>query len=267
MQDTFLRLWEQHSEAILKSALQIALIIALIVIARWAGGRVILLITRALTRKIELSERRQAQIKTVSTILNSVLGYVLLFVGLLSILGALGVNLGPVLATAGVTGLAISLGAQQIVRDVLNGFFILVEDQFAVGEEVTIDGVHGVIETMGMRITRLRDEQGRLITFANSSISRVINHSRGRAAISLDVAIAAEYGLERARQWLQETVCAFSHPALIGELEVHGPRTLDTARYVFQLRGQAAPMQADALADALREHLLLQAKADGTPLG
>ncbi len=266
MQGTLLRLWEQHSEAILGSALQIALIITLVVIARWTGGRVILLITRALTRKIELSERRQAQIRTVSTILNSVLGYVLLFVGLLSILGALGVNLGPVLATAGITGLAISLGAQQIVRDVLNGFFILVEDQFAVGEEVTIEGVHGVIETMGMRITRLRDDQGRLITFSNSSISRVINHSRGRAMLSLDVGIAAEYGLAQARQWLQETVCAFNHPALIGELEVHGPRTLDTVRYVFQLRGQAAPMQVDALTDALREHLLLQAKADGTPL-
>jgi small-conductance mechanosensitive channel len=82
-----------------------------------------------------------------------------LFVGLLSILGALGVNLAPVLATAGVTGLAISLGAQQIVRDVLNGFFILVEDQFAVGDEVTIDGIHGVVETMGMRITRIRDDR------------------------------------------------------------------------------------------------------------
>lgn len=266
MQQTLLRLWEQHSDAILQSALEIALIIGLILLARWLGGRVIVLITRALTRKIELSERRQAQIRTVSGILNSVLGYVLLFVGLLSVLGALGVNLGPVLATAGVTGLAISLGAQQIVRDVLNGFFILVEDQFAVGEEVTIDGIHGVIETMGMRITRIRDEQGRLITFSNSSISRVINHSRGQAAFSMEVGIAAEYGFAEARQWLQETACAFRHPALLGDLEVHGPRTLDTVRYVFQLKGQVAPTQADAVADALREHLILQAKADGTPL-
>ncbi|MFN7017516.1 MAG: DUF1385 domain-containing protein, partial [Fimbriimonadales bacterium] len=82
------------------------------------------------------------------------------------------------------TGLAISLGAQQIVRDVLNGFFILVEDQFAVGEEVTIEGVHGVVEMMGMRITRVRDDQDRLITCSNSSISRVINHSLARVLLA-----------------------------------------------------------------------------------
>jgi small conductance mechanosensitive channel len=267
MRETLLRLWERQSDAILKSALQVALIIVLVIVVRWLGGRVILLITRALTSKIEISERRQAQIRTISALLNSVLGYVLLFVGLLSILGALGVNLGPILATAGVTGLAISLGAQQIVRDVLNGFFILVEDQFTVGEEVTIDGVHGVVETMGMRITRIRDDQGRLITFANSSISRVTNHSRGRATLSVDVGIAAEYGLAEARRWLTETVCSFSHPALQGELEVLGPRTLETTRYTFQIRGYVAPAQLEAVADALREHLLLQAKADGAPIG
>ncbi len=266
MQSTLLRLWEQHSNAIIQSALQIALIIVLLLVARVIGGRVILLITRALTRKIDLSERRQAQIRTVSAILNSVLGYVLLFVGVLSILGALGVNLGPVLATAGVTGLAISLGAQQIVRDVLNGFFILVEDQFAVGEEVTIEGVHGVVETMGMRITRVRDDQGRLITFSNSSITRVINHSRGRAAVSLEVGVAAEYGLAQAREWLSGAVRAFRCPDLASELEVHGPRTLDAARYVFQIRGQATPQRAEAVADALREHLLTQAQADSVPL-
>lgn len=267
MRETVLRLWEQQSDAILKSALQIALILVLLLVARWLGGRIILLITRALTSKIEISERRQAQIRTMSVILNSVLGYVLLFVGLLSVLAALGINLAPILATAGVTGLAISLGAQQIVRDVLNGFFILVEDQFTVGEEVTIDGIHGVVETMGMRITRIRDDQGRLITFANSAIGRVINHSRGRATLSVDVGIAAEYGLAEARQWLTETVRRFNHPALHGELQVLGPRTLETTRYSFQIRGQVVPAQLETVADLLREHLLVQAKADGTPIG
>ncbi|MFN7016493.1 MAG: mechanosensitive ion channel family protein [Fimbriimonadales bacterium] len=267
MPEMLMRFWERQSDAILKSVLQVILIVVLVVVARWVGGRIVLLITRALTRKIEISERRQAQIKTIGALLNSVLSYVLLFVGLLSVLGALGVNLGPVLATVGVTGLAISLGAQQIVRDVLNGFFILVEDQFTVGEEVTIDGVHGVVETVGMRITRIRDDQGRLVTFANSSIGRVVNHSRGKATVSVAVGIAAEYGLSEARAWLYETVRAFSHPALHSELEVLGPRTLDTTRYTFEIRGSAAPSQAEIIADALREHLLLKAKAEGVPLG
>ncbi|MDW8106491.1 MAG: mechanosensitive ion channel family protein [Armatimonadota bacterium] len=266
MQQWLQRFWEQRADVILLNALQVALIIALLIGARWIGGRIIQLAVRALTRKIELSDRRQAQIRTISALLNSILSYVLLFVGILSVLGALGVNLGPVLATAGVTGLAISFGAQQLVRDVINGFFILVEDQFAVGEEVTIDGIHGVVETMGMRITRLRDDEGRLITLANSSITRVINHSRGQATLTLDVCIAGEYGLARARQWLTDACCEFHHPALQTPLEVSGPTALDPARYVFRLRGKVAPPQVATVADGLRAHLLERARRDGVPL-
>jgi small-conductance mechanosensitive channel len=93
------RYWEQYGNTIILNALQIALIIIVLLAARWLGGRVITLITHALTRKIEVSERRQAQIRTIGILLNNVLSYVLLFVGVLSVLGALGVNLGPVLAT------------------------------------------------------------------------------------------------------------------------------------------------------------------------
>lgn len=266
MGETLQRFWEQRGDTIILNALQVVFIVALLIAARWLGGRIINLITRALARKIDSSERRQAQIRTVSTLLNSVLSYVLLFVGLLSVLGAMGINLAPVLATAGVTGLAISLGAQQIVRDVLNGFFILVEDQFAVGDEVTIDSVHGVVETMGMRITRIRDNQGRLITLANSSIARVTNHSRGRALLSLEVSIAADYGLAAAREWLINTCAAFTHPALQTPLEVRGPTTLETARFTFQLRAQTMAGQLESMGDALREHLLTHARAEGVPL-
>ncbi len=266
MVETIRRFWEQRGDAIVLNALQIALIVALLLLARWLGGRVIGVITRALTRKTETSERRQAQIRTVGALLNSVLGYGLLFVGLLSILGVLGVNLAPVLATAGVTGLAISFGAQQIVRDVITGFFILVEDQFAVGDEVTIDGVQGVVETVGMRITRIRDAQGRLITLANSSITRVTNHSRGRATLSMEVSLAADYGLDAARTWLERTCAAFSHPALQTPIEVRGPTTLEAARYTFQLRAGVAAGQLEAVGDALRAHLLTQARAEQTPL-
>ncbi|MGQ9902173.1 MAG: mechanosensitive ion channel family protein [Fimbriimonadales bacterium] len=266
MGEALRRFWEQRGDAIILNALQVALIVALLIAARWLGTRIINLITRALARKIDSSERRQVQIRTIGVLLNSVLSYVLLFVGLLSVLGAMGINLAPVLATAGVTGLAISLGAQQIVRDVLNGFFILVEDQFAVGDEVTIDGVHGVVETMGMRITRIRDDQGRLITLANSSIARVTNHSRGRALLSLEVSLAADYGLTAAREWLTSTCAAFTHPALQTPIEVRGPTTLETARFTFQLRAQTVAGQLESMGDALREHLITRARAEGVPL-
>ncbi len=266
MRERLIQLWEQRGDALLAGAWQILLVIVAVYVVRWFGSRIIALIVRALTQKIEVSERRTAQIKTISSLLNSVLYYVSGFVGILTILGVLGINLGPILATAGVTGLAISLGAQQIVRDVITGFFILVEDQFAVGEYVTIDGVTGTVETMGMRITRIRDDEGRLITISNSSIARVTNHSRGASKISLEVPISATMPLSEARAWLERVCAQFEHPDLRVPLTVHGPASLESARYLFRVEGFTTPLQGRTVQDALRAYLLTCAQAESVPL-
>ncbi|MER3558669.1 MAG: hypothetical protein C4336_03770, partial [Armatimonadota bacterium] len=114
-------LWARHTDSVLKTLGEIVILLIVVLITRWVGGRVVV---ATLTRKVEVSARRQAQIKTITALLISVLNYVLLFVTVFTVLSIFGVNLGPILATAGVAGLAISFGAQQIVRDVLNGFFI-----------------------------------------------------------------------------------------------------------------------------------------------
>ncbi|MEN3000219.1 MAG: mechanosensitive ion channel family protein [Armatimonadota bacterium] len=259
-------LWERWSEAVLTGGLKIALVLALVLVARWIGGRVIYAALNALQRRLEASERRAAQLRTLATLLISILNYTLLFVALLTILSVFGVDLGPVLATAGITGLAISFGAQRLVRDLINGFFILLEDQFAVGEYVTVDGISGTVETMGMRITRLRDDEGRLVTIANGDINRVINHSRGEQRLALEVGIANTVALPAAREWLTRTVEAFQHPALRSPLSVQGPATLESTRYLFRIEGRVANRQGTEVQDALREHILLAAQKEGIPL-
>jgi small conductance mechanosensitive channel len=264
--ETLLRWWDRWSEAVLTGGLKILLVLVLVIVARWLGGRAIYLALGTLQRRLEMPERRAAQIRTITALLLSILNYTLLFVGLLTILSVFGVNLGPVLATAGITGLAISFGAQRLVRDLINGFFILLEDQFTVGEYVTIDGLSGTVETMGMRITRLRDDEGRLVTIANGDINRVINHSRGEQRLTLEVGVASTLDLPAAREWLVRTVEAFEHPALRTPLSVQGPATLETARFTFRVEGRVANRQVSTVQDALREHLLLAAKRDGIPL-
>ncbi len=266
MRDWFIQFWEQRGDAILSGAWQIALVMGTVYVVRWLGSRFIAIAVKALTQKIEVSERRTAQIKTISSLLNSALYYATGFVGILTILGILGINLGPVLATAGISGLAISLGAQQVVRDVITGFFIIVEDQFAVGEYVTIDGVTGTIETMGMRITRIRDDEGRLITISNSSIARVVNHSRGARKISLEVALNATMPLAEARAWLERICAQFDHPDLRSPLSVHGPMNLESSRYLFRVDGFTTPSQSQTVLDTLRAYLLTQAQAESVPL-
>jgi len=259
-----IKLWERWSDTVLTGGLKIALVLVIVLVVRWLGVRAIYAALNTLRRRL-VSERRAAQIQTLATLLVSILNYTLLFVGLLTILGVFGVNLGPVLATAGITGLAISFGAQRLVRDLINGFFILLEDQFAVGEYVTVDGISGTVETMGMRITRLRDDEGRLVTIANGDINRVINHSRGEERITLEVGIASTMELPAAREWLRQAVETFKHSALRSPLTVQGPASLERARYLFRVEGRAANRQGPAVQDALREHLLLAAQKDGIP--
>ena len=260
------RHWEQWSGAVLTGGLRIVLVLALVLVVRWLSVRTIYATLNTLQRRLDMPERRAAQLQTLASLLVSIVNYTLLFVGLLTILSVLGVNLGPVLATAGITGLAISFGAQRLVRDLINGFFILLEDQFAVGEYVTVDGISGTIETMGMRITRLRDDEGRLVTIANGDINRVINHSRGEQRLTLEVGIASTLPLPAAREWLQHTLETFQHPALRAPLSFQGPASLESTRYLFRVEGRVANRQGTLVQDALREHLLLSAQRDGVPL-
>lgn len=105
---------------------------------------------------------------------------VILFVCLLEVLSLLGLNLGPLLASAGIVGLAVGFGAQTLVHDVINGFFILLDDQFDLGDSIRIAGVKGTVEQMTLRRTVLRDDDGTLHTVPNSQILIVSNETQGR---------------------------------------------------------------------------------------
>lgn len=260
-----LSFWEAYS-GVLTKIIQVAVALVVVLLVRWLGGRAIYASVSAISQRMEHAPHRRAQLKTLSTLLVSVLNYALLFIALFTVLGILGVNVAPIVATAGVAGLAVSFGAQQLVRDIINGFFILVEDQFAVGDYVTIDGVSGQVETMGMRITRIRDDEGRLITFANSSITRVVNHSRGTQRFTLEVGIAGSHSLEEARQWLERACTEFQHPDLKSPLEVQGPATLETSRYLFRVMGHAVSARVPFVQDDLRAFLLQRARQEGVAL-
>jgi moderate conductance mechanosensitive channel len=126
----------------------------------------------------------------VAGVLTSVGVFVISFVALLMVLGQLGLNLGPMLASAGIAGLAIGFGAQTLVHDFINGFFILLENQYDIGDTVRIAGVKGVVERMSLRNTVLRDEDGTLHTVPNSAIQIVSNTTRDWSQLALKVTVA-----------------------------------------------------------------------------
>ncbi len=131
----------------------------------------------------------KARLQTLEKLLLNVFSYVLFFIIAFNILDTLGFNLGPVLAAAGVVGLAIGFGAQGLVSDVVTGFFLLLERQLEVGDYVTAGGVDGIVEELGFRTTMIRGFDGTLHYLPNRNITNVDNHSRGNMRALVDLTI------------------------------------------------------------------------------
>lgn len=174
---------------------------AIVLILAWAGFRMVRWLTRRMERAVadddpaHLSEREQ-RARTLAQLLNSV-GAVVIGVGAALMVLNLFINIGPLLAGVGVAGLAISFGAQSLVKDVLSGFFILLENQLAVGDVIEINGVAGVVERLTMRVVVLRDVEGVLHTIPNGSIQMVSNKTRGWSRAVLDIGVAYKENVDR----------------------------------------------------------------------
>jgi small-conductance mechanosensitive channel len=147
---------------------------------------------------------RAQQLRTLSGVVHSAGVFVLLFLALLQILPVLGINMGPLLASAGIAGLAIGFGAQTLVHDVINGFFILMENQYEVGDTVRVAGITGMVERMTLRATLLRDDQGALSTVPNGKIDVVSNLTRDWAQVALHVSVAYSENSDKVISVLKE---------------------------------------------------------------
>jgi small conductance mechanosensitive channel len=161
------------------------------------GAYILTKILRAIARKsAELHIRklpsgvRVQQVRTVASVITSVGVFVIFFVAALEVLSLVGLNLGPMLASAGIAGLAIGFGAQTLVHDFINGFFILLENQYDIGDTVRIAGVKGTVERMSLRNTVLRDEDGTVHIVPNSAIQIVSNTTRDWSQLALRVTVA-----------------------------------------------------------------------------
>lgn len=198
---------------------------------------------------------RVARGKTLQGVLKSVVTYVLFFIAAVMTLSAFNINVAPVLTAAGVVGLAVGFGAQRLVRDVITGFFILLENQFSVGEYVTMAGVSGSVEEIGMRITRLRDDSGKLNIIPNGDIASVCNHSRGSVSVVVEVSVAPDADPAKVADLLNKAgeSLARQQPRIITWLKYSGISAMDGTKLTLRFAGTCeAPMQ-DAVQMAARE--------------
>lgn len=168
--------------------------------------------------KFTLNEKRS---KTLEAILKSVLRYSVYFFGIVTIFTLI---FGPITyAFAGIGGVAIGFGAQSLVKDVINGFFILFEDQFAVGDHINIDDKGGIVESIELRVTKLRDFNGDLHIIPNGLIAKITNHSRGDMRVLIDIDIPYEEDIDRVTEIVSKACEEFKAE---NENMVEGPKVL-----------------------------------------
>lgn len=156
-----------------------------------------------LSPKLKMDEKKA---NTLIGITKSLSKYTIYIIMMISVLNVLNIPTQSILAAAGLGGLAIGFGAQNLVKDVISGFFVLLEDQYAVGDYITIDDATGTVEGMELRTTKIRSFNGDLHIIPNGDIKKVINHSRGNSLAVIDVAIAYETDIDEAIRVLRKIV-------------------------------------------------------------
>jgi small conductance mechanosensitive channel len=170
------------------------------------------------------SERRRQRAEALGSVLRSVTSATIFTVAIMLVLGELGVNLAPLLASAGIAGVALGFGAQNLVKDFLAGLFMLLEDQYGVGDVVDVGEASGTVEAVGLRITTLRDARGVLWYIRNGEIIRVGNKSQGWALVVVDIPVG--FAVQEATEALRSAVVDLAeNPEFAADL-LQGPEVL-----------------------------------------
>lgn len=193
---------------------------------------------------------------TIGEVLKSVLKYTVYIVGIGSMLYDVLAKIPVAVVSAG--GFAIGLGAQSLVKDLINGFFILFEDQYGVGDHVTIQEFTGIVESIGIRTTVLRDFTGDLHLIPNGAILEVTNHSRGDIRFIVDVEIAYEENIDEAISVIKKVNSVFEEKhkeKLRGEIEVLGVFSLNASGVTIRVIGRAVPLSQWEMERELRKDI------------
>jgi moderate conductance mechanosensitive channel len=218
-------------------------------------------------------QRLALRFTTFSRVAKSIAALVIISIGVIVTIAMLGVAISPALLTlTGIAGVGISLASQNLIKDVINGFLILLEDQFGVGDVISIGDMTGLVENMNLRITQLRSTQGNLITIPNSSITVVQNLSKEWSRVDLSVSVAYESDLDHALSVIQHVAQSMSHDAdwqeiILDDPQVLGVENLSETGATVRLWIKTQPLRQWDVAREYRRRLKLAFDRAGISIG
>ena len=250
-------------------ALRILFVIVLALVARALARRVIDRVTGRVTLGKDASgersrllggERRLQRATALGSVLGNAATVTIFAIALFIILGDMGLNLAPILASAGVLGIAIGFGAQNLVQDFLAGIFMLLEDQYGVGDVVSVGDVTGTVEAVSLRITRIRDVDGVVWHIRNGTIAQSGNESHGWARAVVDFPVPYALDTAEVRALMERTAAQmWADPAwrevITAQPEVWGVQDVASDSVLLRVTARTAPLRKSDVARELRERL------------
>jgi len=248
----------------------VAILIVVLVV-----NRLLRLITNLLIKpagsEARAAKAREQQTRTVAVVLYSAGSKIVWAVALLTAAGQFGINVTPVATLAGLASLALGFGAQNLVRDVITGFYIILEDQFVVGDTIQVGDTIGRVEHVTLRRTVVRDARGALVTLSNGDIRTVGNLSRDWSQAFVDVALSPQLSQEKALQALEAAAAELRGDASWSQAIVDGPRILGLQNFdqnssTVRLQVRTAPSRQDDVARELRRRIQLEFQRRDIPI-
>jgi len=217
------------------------------------------------------AKAREQQTRTVAGVLYSASSKIVWAVALLTAAGQFGINVTPVATLAGLASLAVGFGAQNLVRDIITGFYIILEDQFVVGDTIQVGDTIGRVEHVTLRRTVVRDPRGALVTVSNGEIRTVANLSRDWSQAFVDVALSPQLSQEKALQALEAAAAELRGDPSWSQAIVDGPRILGLQNFdqnssTVRLQVRTAPSRQDDVARELRRRIQLEFQSRDIPI-
>lgn len=254
--------WEVNWADLIPSAIKIAVIIAIVLGLLFILRRIIpkLIMARLPRVREESPEQLTQRSQTLSRVVIQVVSSIVWIVAILMILSVAGINVTPILAAVGVAALAVGFAAQNIIRDYIHGFFIVMEDWYRVGEVATVSGIGGLVDNITLRRTVLRDVNGTMHVIPNSKIELASNMTRDWARVNLNVTVAYKENLDRVFGVINEVGSGLKDDPAWGEHLLTAPQVtridnLGDHGVEIKILADTKPMQQWALMGELRRRL------------
>jgi small-conductance mechanosensitive channel len=248
------------TEALFRIAVIVAAAYGLLKILRMAVNRLETLLVRAMAARETAPGAAAMRVRTLINVLWTITSGFLWFIVVLVVLGLLGVNIGPILAGVGVVGLAVGFGAQYLVRDLVSGFFLLLENQIRVGDVAIINGTNGMVEAVTFRTVVLRDQAGAVHVFPNGSINSLANTTMDWSACVIDISVSYREDPDRVMDVMRRVAEEMrAEPpydqVMLEPIEIFGVDNFTDSTVIIKARFKTRPLQQQVVGREYRRRL------------